>query len=57
MNPDDKLSPPLTLDEAFQLAGFLAQRGHMGAATDIVGAAISANVVTAVAAMHEEATR
>ena len=57
MNPDDKLSPPLTLDEAFQLAGSLAERGHMDTASDIVHSAVSAVVVTAVAAAHEAAAR
>jgi hypothetical protein len=57
MNPADKLSPPLTLDEAFQLAGFLAERGHTDTASDIIHSAVSSNVVSAVVAMHEAATR
>jgi hypothetical protein len=55
MNPDDKLSPPLTLDEAFQLAGFLAGRGHTDTASDIVHSAVGTHVVAVVAAAHEAA--
>lgn len=56
MHPDDNLTPPLTLDEAFQVAGFLAERGHTDVAHEIIHSAISANVVSVVAAAHEAAT-
>jgi hypothetical protein len=36
MNPNGAFSPPLTLDEAIRLAVFMAERGHRGAAVDVL---------------------